>query len=185
MLAAAPVRRPILLDGGATIVERDLSEHRKTGWATQRARRLPFDLRPIRLSALIVSLSALLLMTPSAAAGFGVGSFTVTARNEDGTIDQIAASHPFALGVHLSMELDSSGDPDGVLRTVSMDLPSGLLVTAPGLPRCSFVDFEEQFFGCGPTYQVGIARVVVAGLGKITAPVYSVQAPRGLQPFSD
>ncbi|HTR75285.1 MAG TPA: hypothetical protein VMH33_08510 [Solirubrobacterales bacterium] len=126
---------------------------------------------------LFLALFCLLGAPSSALASFGISTFTIAARNADGTIDTTAASHPFALDIHLAVNRLESGEPDGVIRTVQIDLPSGLLGNSSAVPRCPPVDFDGGH--CDGATQIGILRGVVSGLGPITVPAYNLTPSPG------
>ena len=116
---------------------------------------------------------ALLLAAPSSAlASFGVSTFTIAARNADGTIDTAAASHPFALDIHLALNRLGSGDPDGLLHRLYIDLPSDLLGNSSAVPRCPSADFDgapsADFDGahCDRATQIGVLRGGVTEIGR-------------------
>jgi hypothetical protein len=142
----------------------------------------------MRLASLLVAalvfalllVSATLLLRPStASAGVSIQTFTVAARNADDTVDELAASRPFALDVRFSVSAESSGSSEGLLHVIRVRLPPGLAATALAVPRCSLADFEGLFLGCGPASEIGLVRGVAAGLGQFTAPAYNLQAPWG------
>jgi hypothetical protein len=121
---------------------------------------------------------ALCLPTP-AFADFGVETFTATAREEDGTIAERAASHPFALEVHLAMNT-KAGEPDGTLRRIQIDLPPGLVGNPLAAPRCAKADFEAGFSPrCPGSTQIGILRGIIAGLGQVSGPLYNLTPSPG------
>ncbi|HUC00775.1 MAG TPA: hypothetical protein VMS11_13215 [Solirubrobacterales bacterium] len=121
------------------------------------------------------SLLLLVLVAPSSAAGFEVEAFTVTAREANGTIDERAASHPFALDVHLAMDLEPSEE----LHTVQVDLPPGLAGNALAVPRCPLSAFEQAVESCLGSTQVGVLRGIATGLGQVEAPVFNLEPSPG------
>jgi len=129
--------------------------------------------------ALLLVLVTLLLAPSSAAAGFGVESFTVTARNADGTIDEVAASHPYALDVSLSMNADRLGKPEGALSTIQIDLPPDLIGNSLAVPRCSLADFGGSAPRCAGSTQIGILRARVGSLGQLSIPIFNLVASPG------
>lgn len=131
------------------------------------------------LSVHVLALLALLAVPTTAAAEFGIESFTVTARSADGTIDESAASHPFVLDVHLAMNTDPGGTPEEVLRGMQIDLPPGLVGNSLNVPRCSPVDFVGEFPRCPGETQIGVLRGIVTGLGQVILPVYNLEPPPG------
>ncbi len=101
--------------------------------------------------------------------GFGIKSYEISFRNENGTPDTQAGSHPykfedlFTLNSHFKRE-ESNADspyirlPDGVLRNVKIDLPPGF-VGDPNAPfqKCSGQELrgEQNAEFCSPSMDVG------------------------------
>jgi hypothetical protein len=129
--------------------------------------------------ALTVLLASVLVAPPSATAAFGISAFTVTARRADGAIDESAASAPFALDVHLSMNRLPGGEPDGVLHAFQIDLPPGLVGSSLAIPRCSAAEFLGFEPYCGGATQVGALRADVANLGLVAFPIYNLEPAPG------
>lgn len=123
---------------------------------------------------LLVPLALLAAPTPSMA-GFGIADFTVSARNASGAFDERAATHPFDLGIHLTMNADQSGQPEGTLREVRTDLPPGLIGNPLAIPRCPLAEFQKQPPQCGAATQIGRFRGLVTDLGLVGAPLYNLQ----------
>ncbi len=125
--------------------------------------------------AFALLLLAVLVAPSPAAADFGISTFTVTARTVAGTIDQRAASHPFALDIHLAVNTDQNGEPEDTLREIRTDLPPGLLGNPLATPRCSLLEFASSPPGCAAATQIGILRGIVTDIGQITTPVYNLE----------
>lgn len=132
-----------------------------------------------RTTLLLFILFCLLAVPSPAVADFGISTFTIAARDADGTIAQSAASHPFALDIHLAVNRLESGEPDGALHTILIDLPPGFLGNAPAIPSCPPDDFVGESAHCEGATQVGILRGVLMGLGQITIPVYNLTPSPG------
>jgi hypothetical protein len=128
---------------------------------------------------LLFTLFCLLAVPSPALADFGISTFTFAARGADGTIDEGAASHPSALDIHFAVNRLKSGEPDGALHTVQIDLPPGFLGNALAVPRCPPADFVGNTGYCGGATQVGILRGVLTGLGRIAIPVYNLAPSPG------
>lgn len=126
-----------------------------------------------------VAVAVLLCAPASASAAFGIQTFSVTARDADGTVDQIAASHPDSLDVHLAMNVDQTGNPEGSLRQIQIDLPAGLIGNARNIPRCSVADLEGLQPHCPGSTQIGILRGIAADVGQVVAPVFNVTPAPG------
>jgi hypothetical protein len=135
----------------------------------------------VKTKTLLLALA--ILATPWAAAparaSFGIADFTVSARNLDGTVDELAATHPFAFDIDLAMNVDADGEPEGVLRAIQVDLPPSLIGNPLNVPRCPQADFEGASPHCPGSTQVGILSGIVSGLGQVTLPVYNFAPPLG------
>ena len=126
-------------------------------------------------SALLATLSALFLAPSAALGAFGIEAFDVVPRNPTGTIDERAASHPFVLEVHLAMNVDQEGEPEGTLREVQIDLPPGLIGNPLATPRCPLADFQGSIPRCGGATQIGVLHGIVTDIGSISTPVYNLK----------
>jgi hypothetical protein len=132
----------------------------------------------VALALLLVS-----LLAPAAAqADFGFHDFSITAKNEDGTTDFQAGSHPYEWTISWTMNQDAKGKPEGVLRDLIADLPPGLVGNPQALPRCSGEQFEGFVPHCPSDTQVGVARVLINEfLGQIFSfPIYNLTPPKGV-----
>lgn len=112
---------------------------------------------------LLLVLTGAAFMPAGSQAAFGVGDFDVTFTNADGSSAVQAGSHPFAMTTSLRMNL-SGEEPDGSLRELFLDLPSGLVANTAALPRCKESDFEtldEGVNDCSRSTVVGVALVAV------------------------
>jgi hypothetical protein len=122
-----------------------------------------------------MSVLAILLVAPAGAAAFSVESFTVMARNADGTVDELAGTHPFSLEVHAAVDTTNSGGPAEPLRQVEVSLPPGLVGNSLDTPRCS----ADSPASCSGSNQVGILQFTAVGLGQVTVPVYNLSPAFG------
>jgi hypothetical protein len=132
-----------------------------------------------KTTSLFLLLFCLLGVPSSAMAGFGIENFAVSARNADGTIDELAASHPFLLDVHLSMDTNVSGEPEGSVKTIKLDLPPGMVGNALAVPRCSPAEFQSTPPQCGGSTQVGILHGAITGMGHVNLPVFNLVSVPG------
>ncbi|HET7485447.1 MAG TPA: hypothetical protein VFJ64_08730, partial [Solirubrobacterales bacterium] len=106
----------------------------------------------------------ILLLAPAARADFGIESFSTTARNEDGSADTLAGSHPYEYEVAFAMNQDSEGKVEGTLSELFVDLPPGLVGDTTALPRCSRAAFVVGFVTiCPGDTQVGYLEVEFDG----------------------
>lgn len=108
-----------------------------------------------------------------------MSAFSVSARNANGTVDEAAASHPFALDVHFAVNTDQEGEPEGVLRNLQIALPSGLVGNPLNVPRCPLALFQGETPRCPGSSQVGVLRGEFAGLGLLTFPIYNLAPSPG------
>jgi hypothetical protein len=164
----------------------------------------------LRLGLLMAVLIAIAMpSTASAAFGLRPGSegFAMSAREEDGSMDHQAGSHPYALTatINLNLASESPGEPsvpfsEGDLRELRLDLPPGLIENPAALPRCSLGDFhtprvspyEKSASGenCPERTQIGVVTVVSShsgsprtfGLFNLTPPPGS-PSEIGLNPY--
>jgi hypothetical protein len=102
--------------------------------------------------------AAVLLAAPCAQASFGIESFSVTASNEDGTVDTLAGSHPYEYAVSFAMNQNEAHTKvEGTLSELFLDLPPGsrpdfvvATVTAcPGDSQVGLIEFEFPGGGGG------------------------------------
>jgi hypothetical protein len=133
------------------------------------------------LPALLVGL--LLALPAGARADFGIvpGSTTVTALNQNGTVDEQASSHPYSFTVHFDLKVDSNGNSEGgEMRDALVNLPAGFFGNPTAMPSCPRQDFEGITPQCPGATQVGILRASLPGLGQVTGPVYNLTPPPGV-----
>src|ERR1700759_433383 len=139
---------------------------------------------------------------PPASAAFGLvpGSegFAVSAREEDGSVDHQAGSHPFRLTttINLNPGAESPGEPgvpvsDGDLRELRLDLPPGLIENPSVVRQCTLAQFhtprispyeEPSASGenCPENTQIGIATVTSSRAGgPSTFGIFTLVPPPG------
>jgi hypothetical protein len=141
--------------------------------------------------------------TPSdASAAFGLvpGSegFSVSAREEDGSVDHQAGSHPYRLTttIHLNLGAESPGEPgvpfsDGDLRELRLDLPPGLIENASVVPQCNLAAFHTPRVSpfektsasgesCPENTQIGVVTVTSSNAGvPRTFGIFNLEPPPG------
>lgn len=61
-------------------------------------------------------------------------------------------------------------EPVGVIKTLRVDLPPGLIVNPQATPQCALSDFEKTPIGCSPETKVGREEVTVALSTEIPNP---------------
>jgi hypothetical protein len=115
------------------------------------------------------------IVAQAPAATFGIESFTTTARNADGTIDELAGSHPFSLEVHASVDRGQVDGAEDGLHQIQVSLPPGLVGVTSNVPRCSVA----LPMSCSGVNQIGVLRATLIGVGQLTAPLYNVTPDPG------
>jgi hypothetical protein len=95
--------------------------------------------------AIAVLLASVLFVAPAMAKEFGVETFAFSARNQDGTPDVQAGSHPYALNT--TIVLDEPGPTTGNLKDVKVELPPGLVGNPDATPKCTYQEFIRQIKG--------------------------------------
>jgi hypothetical protein len=144
-------------------------------------------------------LAASLPAGASAAFGLLPGSegFSVSAREENGSMDHQAGSHPYSLTttINLNLAAASPGEPgvpfsSGDLRELRLDLPPGLIENPTAVPRCSLAQFhtprtspfEASLSGesCPENTQIGAVTVTSSHAGgPRTFGIFNLQPPPG------
>jgi hypothetical protein len=120
---------------------------------------------------------------------FGVTKLKVSARNEDGTPDLQAGSHPYALTTTLT--LNEAGPTTGDLKDLRFELPPGIVGNPDAIPKCTYQDFSEELVkgkasGCSNESVVGLATsyVIKARFPHVVYPstsaVYNLVPPPGV-----
>ena len=120
------------------------------------------------------------LLAP-ASADFGIKSFTVESLSKEGLPSLLAGSYPYAFKVHLEMNQDSEGIPEGTLRELTVDLPVGMAGNPRAVPLCPGAAFEGQTSHCPGDTQVGIALINASGIEEtLNIPVQNLTPPFGV-----
>jgi hypothetical protein len=138
------------------------------------------------IKPLLVILTLLLTMLAVAAAPamaeFGVERLAISARNENGTPDVQAGSHPYSLNT--TFVLREPGPATGDLKDVRLELPPGFVGDPTATPRCTYQEFIKE--SCSDETQVGLATSYLVDTNKpetlvpYTDPVYNIVPPRGV-----
>ena len=136
----------------------------------------------------------------SADFGFRSGSegFSAAPREEDGSLDHRAGSHPFRLttSVNFNLAPESPGEPgvpfaDGEVRNLRLDLPPGMIENPSAVPRCPQAvfhtprvsPFEASHSGesCPDVTQIGTVtlRSSFGGGDVRTFRVFNLEPPPG------
>jgi hypothetical protein len=141
---------------------------------------------------------------PPAMAEFGLQRFAVSARNENGTPDVQAGSHPYSLTTTFVLnenEIPGEGKytTEGYVRGVKLELPPGFVGDPNATPKCSYQEFVKLIrvkYGAGGTHEVsecsneavvGVATAYITKEAKdemeydgVSSPVYNVVPPPGV-----
>jgi hypothetical protein len=119
-----------------------------------------------------------------AMAEFGVQKFAISARNENGTPDVRAGSHPYALTT--TFVLDPQG---GDIKDVKLELPPGFVGDPDATPKCNFQEFakaENNEPSCSNETVVGLATAYLTKTGHesvvtpTTTPIFNLVPPKGV-----
>jgi hypothetical protein len=155
-----------------------------------------------RVASVLIALSGLLLIAPAAQADFGflpgAEGFNVTATEANGSIDNRAGSHPYALTTTVNFNLapesaEQPGGPftDGDLKDLHLELPPGLIENPAAVPQCTLAQFntprsspfETSLSGesCPDKTQVGVIAVHTSygGGSTRTFGVFNLVPPAG------
>jgi hypothetical protein len=116
-----------------------------------------------------------------------VGAYGL-ALNRDGTASDQAGAHPYQVSTGMNFndfQPDEPGEPlripSGALKTISGELPQGMVLDPAAAPKCT----EEQLEGeaCPISAQIGTARVVFAIANGIPGvnfvPIFNMVPPPG------
>jgi hypothetical protein len=149
---------------------------------------------------LVLGCATIAVATPAASGAFGVSKWeagTCTENTESAPCTKAttskyytqAAGHPNFGITDFAFKTNGSGEPEGHVKEVRVDIPAGLSVDPFATPRCKLVELESSA-GCPADTQVGevqlTARVTVGGLIGTTigppltnAAVYNMEPPPG------
>jgi hypothetical protein len=149
--------------------------------------------RGAMLSLLLMLGASIVILAFSAApamAQFGIAKLAVSARNQDGTPDVQAGSHPYALNT--TFVLEEPGRETGNLKDVTLELPPGLIGNPEATPRCSYGEFIRQVKGgaeegrCPDETAVGLATFYIqnattrGNAAASSSAVYNLVPPEGV-----
>jgi hypothetical protein len=146
-----------------------------------------------RLVAVVVAASVVLLVVSSQVwAAFGISPdpsdpahpdfhMTMLGADEVSPYTQ-AGGHDFELTTSMGFESLASGEPDGRVRDIVVDLPPGFVGNTTAVPQCRLVDLQTDNVCPGET-QVGLLSITVwLGFGAFQNPptaVYNVERSPG------
>ncbi len=127
--------------------------------------------RPAKVSlVLLASLLATLAFTAAPAMAefeFGLQRFAISARNQDGTPDVQAGSHPYALTTTfvLNQPAPQSEADNAELKDVRLELPPGFVGDPTAVPRCSYQAFvtilQNGESSCPNETSIGVASTFI------------------------
>jgi hypothetical protein len=122
----------------------------------------------------------------SATPSFGVPGFDGSILNQDGTTDTQAGSHPYVLTTTLGFNsrVDSNGAPlpDGNVKDIAVNLPSGLVGDPTAIPQCPQQDLQDVLTfraGCPAASQVGFITLRMKAFAAERYPVFNMVPPPG------
>ena len=137
-------------------------------------------------SKLVLILGVLAAMFAFAAAPamaeFGLERLAISARNENGTPDVQAGSHPFSLNT--TFVLHEPGPTTGDLKDVRVELPPGFVGDPTATPRCTYQEFIKE--SCSDEAAVGLATTYLeeaSAPGRYfatTSSIYNIVPPPGV-----
>jgi len=145
---------------------------------------------PVKLLLLVVSVGVLglLAFAGPAAASFGVQRFAITARNQDGSLDVQAGSHPYALTttfvLNAPKEIEGRFLPEGNLKDAGLEMPPGFVGDPDATPRCSYQAFvagecpNETAVGAATVYALVYVRNF--RVWEFSSPVYNLEPSPGV-----
>jgi hypothetical protein len=140
-------------------------------------------------SKLVLMLGVLAAMFAFAAAPamaeFGLERLAISARNENGTPDVQAGSHPYSLNTTFVLKEPGPATGQGDLKDVRLELPPGFVGDPTATPRCTYQEYIKE--SCSDETQVGLAITYLAsrdiGPGNLiatTSPIYNIVPPPGV-----
>jgi hypothetical protein len=143
--------------------------------------------------AALVSAALYVCTVPAAQAEFGIANFEAGTCKTDtpectysappSQFYTQAAGHP-SLGITgFEVNTASSGEPEGKVKDVRVDIPPGLSVNPNAAPQCSEAEFNSSS-GCAADTQVGeveiTAFVLITKIGPVSLPIYNLTPPQGV-----
>jgi hypothetical protein len=137
---------------------------------------------------LLVAILFFFSLAGSAHAEFGVQRFAFSARNQNGTPDVQAGSHPYALNT--TIVLNEPGPTTGNLKDVTVQLPPGLVGNPNATPKCTYQEFIGGLTGgvgrCPSETAIGLASFYIQdpqnrnAFNASSSPVYNLVPPAGV-----
>jgi len=146
-------------------------------------------LRKLTIAMSLLGLVVAALGVGSASAAFGVSGFKFKFVNEDGTVATQAGSHPFALQSYLGLNTRLYGPPlgktfpDGNVKDIKVQLPTGFVGTATGIPKCptiNFIELVNNGANCPINTVVGAAMTNIPAGNRFANPIFNLEPPPGV-----
>jgi hypothetical protein len=153
-----------------------------------------------RLLPVLLVVCAPLLIASPAMAEFGLESenvhvpgLAISARNQDGTPDVQAGSHPYSLNTTFVLHDAGPATGEGDLKDVRVELPPGFVGDPTATPRCTYQEFIKEHFvnghesrECSNETAVGLATTYLNQVSNPGEPladtnsVYNIVPPPGV-----
>jgi hypothetical protein len=144
--------------------------------------------------AFTIALAILAFAATPAMAEFGLERLAISARNQNGTPDVQAGSHPYALNTTFLLHDAGPAAGQGDLRDVRVELPPGFVGDPTATPRCTYQEFLKEHLvnglkisECSGETQVGLATTYLSSSGigpderaATTEPIYNIVPPPGV-----
>jgi len=140
-----------------------------------------------KLVLILGAVVVMLVLASPAFAEFGLQRFVLSARNQDGTPDNQAGSHPFSLTNTFVLNLPTFGSD---LKDLRLELPPGFVGDPNATPHCSYQAFIKTHGGqneCSNETAIGIASSFLSASGgdgkelTVTSDaVYNLVPPAGV-----
>ena len=112
-----------------------------------------------------------------ARAAFGVSDFVAEVRDQDGNAYTQAGGHPYIGVVNFTVNT-TGGTPDGNVKDVRVDVPTGLISNPEATPKCT----DVQFPNCPASTQLGTEEATAILLlvpTTVKVPIYNMEPPAG------
>jgi hypothetical protein len=151
-----------------------------------------FPISPVKLHAFglltvilfFFSLAGSAFIAAPAMAEFGLERMAISARNQDGTPDVQAGSHPYSLNTTFLLHDVGPVTGGGDLKDVRVELPPGFVGDPTATPRCTYQEFIKE--SCSNETVVGLATTYLydaSHSGEFLAraqAVYNIVPPPGV-----
>jgi hypothetical protein len=116
----------------------------------------------------------------------GITSGDAWMSNADGTIDDQAGSHPYAMTSVFNIatsinEAREGRSPGGELRNLEVRLPPGFIGNLQRVPQCTQVELEKivEQPDCPQSSEVGLLSAHLTEASTVTNPIFNMVPPKG------